>query len=191
MGSRGYPAGMPFRIGILFAAIVCSGLGACAPGSSGERIRLDAGSLRWPYAPTAIRVHPISRIKLDRETGVAVVQARIEFQDPDGFSTRGVGKLTISLTGPSRDGVMLMSKTEWECDLNDLELNRQYYDEVTRTYQVTLQLTPRIDVPFEPRLRAVLVTPQGRTLSDVSGVRFIRNPSERLPQDGMGSDDQP
>ncbi len=181
---------MLHRIVFLCIMIGSSCLGACAPGSSGERFQLDAASAQWPYAPASIRVHPISRIKYDRATGQAIVQARIEFLDPDGFSTRGVGKLTISLTGPSDEGVMLMSKTEWECDLNDLELNRQYYDEVTRTYQVTLKLTPQIDVPFEPRLRAVLDTPQGRTLSDVRGIRFNRTPAEQSPQDQAGSDDQ-
>ena len=181
---------MLHRIISLCIMVGCSGLGACAPDTSGERFRLDAASGQWPYAPASIRVHPISRIKYDRTTGLAVVQARIEFRDPDGFSTRGVGSLTISLTGPSDEGVMLISKTEWKCDLNDLELNRRYYDEVTRTYQVTLELTPQIDVPFEPRLRAVLETPKGRTLSDVRGIRFNRTSSEPSPPDGQKQDDQ-
>lgn len=181
---------MPYRIGFLFSLIICSCLGACAPGTSGDRFAVDATTAQWPYAPASIRVHPLSRIKIDRETGLEIVQARIEFQDVDGFSTRGLGQLTISLTGPSNGGVMLMSKTEWECNLNDPQLNRQYYDEVTRTYQMTLKLTPQTDVPFEPRLRAVLTTPQGETLSDTTGIRFNRTPSGKGPQTEKTSIDQ-
>ena len=186
---------MPARLGIPLAILLCSCLAACAPADGNGRVRLSADAADWPYAPASIRVHPISRIKMDRESGTAVVQARIELLDPDGFSTRGLGSLTLLLSGQSENGIMLMSQTEWKCDLNDLKTNRKYYDEVTRTYQVTLDLSPRMGVPWEPRLRAMLVTPDGRTLSDTSGIRFTRTAPEQPPTASSDEDvdaaDQP
>ncbi|MAB84129.1 MAG: hypothetical protein CMJ24_11955 [Phycisphaerae bacterium] len=151
--------------------------GCFGSGQSGNAT-ISASSLDWPYAPTSIQVHPISRIKIDRETGRAVVHARVEFLDSDGFSTRGIGELDLILSGQSDDGVMLMSQTEWTCDLNDADKNRQYYDEVTRTYQAMLEMEPDMNVPWEPNLRAVLLLPDGRSLTDSRRIRIARTTVE-------------
>lgn len=186
---------MPFRIGLTLTILLCCSLQGCSQRPGTGRIASGTTTADWPFAPTSIRIHPISRIKMDRESGDAVVQARVELLDPDGFPTRGLGTLSLTLSGQSDDGVMLMSQTQWECDLDDLELNRQYYDEVTRTYLIKLELSPRMDVPWEPRLRAVLVTPGGRTLSDTSRIRFTRtrpdDPSPDAPENEVESADQP
>lgn len=156
----------------LLVTILLSG---CSGGGQPSGTTISASTLDWPYAPASIQVHPISRIKIDRGTGQAVVHARVEFLDSDGFSTRGIGELDLILSGQSDDGVMLMSQTEWTCDLNDRDNNRQYYDEVTRTYQAILEMEPDMNVPWEPNLRAVLVLPDGRSLSDSKRIRIARN----------------
>ena len=153
-------------------------LPACTSSHHVDRAQIAQATQDWPYAPVAIRVHPISRIKIDRDTSQAMVHARIELLDVDGFSTRGPGDLTLILSGQSEDGVMLMSQTEWHCDLTDPVNNRQYYDEVTRTYQAVLELSPNLSIPWEPSLRAVLKLPDGQSLSDSRRVRFTREPRD-------------
>jgi len=125
----------------------------------------------WPFAPESIRVHPLSRIKYGAD-GTLQVQGRIEFLDRDGCSTRGIGMLKIILAGSSNGGSH--TESSWESDLNDLETNSQYYDEVTRTYLYGLSLENAGDVPLEPSLHARLILPDGRTLSDNAEIHISR-----------------
>lgn len=164
---------------------------ACTSSSQADRAQVTRASQDWPYAPVSIQVHPISRIKIDRDTGQPMVHARIEMLDPDGFSTRGPGNLTLILSGQSEDGVMLMSQTEWNCDLTDPTNNRRYYDEVTRTYQAILELSPNMNIPWEPSLRAVLTLPDGQSLSDSSRIRFTRAATEVVDPESEDDAAQP
>ena len=112
--------------------------------------------------------------------------------DRDGFSTRGIGELKLILSGTSEEGVMLMSQTEWECDLTDAEMNQRYFDEVTRTYQAVLELDAQTDVPWEPTLRAILLLPNGDALTDSSRIRFAKRvepaPDEKTDPDQDASE---
>ena len=49
------------------------------------------------------------------------------------------------------------AESRWECDLNNLETNSQYYDEVTRTYLYSLSLHQADDVPLEPILHVTFL----------------------------------
>ncbi len=175
----GYPSSMrpaPFLIWTCLAMAILSG---CQAGGSSATpsepvIQVD----QWPFSPESIRVHPLSRIKYG-DDGSLQVQGRIEFLDRDGFSTRGVGTLKIILAGSSSGGSH--AESSWESDLNDLETNGQYYDEVTRTYLYSLSLDEVGDVPLEPSLHVRLVLPDGRILSDKSDIHVSRSRS--------GSDD--
>ena len=132
--------------------------------------------MAWTYGPEAIRVHPLSRVKFDPETGEPHVEARIEMLDRDGFSTRGMGSLVLLLSGSPGAGAH--SEVRWECDLSDPESNGTHFDCVTRTYQARLDLEQAADLPLEPRLRAVLTLPSGQTLSDAAAVRIRLNEPE-------------
>ena len=132
-----------------------------------------ANDAAWAYGPKTIRVHPLSRVKFDPETGEPHVEARIEMIDRDGFSTRGSGQLVLMLSGSPRSGSH--SEVRWECDLSNPESNGTHYDCVTRTYQARLDLDQAEDVPLEPYLRAVLTLSSGQALSDAAAIR-IRTP---------------
>ena len=82
----------------------------------------------WAYAPVAIKVHPLSRFA--REGNLIV---HVKLLDGDGYSCRGVGSLQVNVsTSQNRD---LKSNT---VRLDDPEVNREHFDNVTRTYRIPL-----------------------------------------------------
>ena len=151
-------------------------LAILACGCESTRNHTTTEAMAWTYGPEAIRVHPLSRVKFDSETGEPHVEARIEMLDRDGFSTRGMGSLVLLLSGSPGAGAH--SEVRWECDLSDPESNGTHFDCVTRTYQARLDLEQAADLPLEPRLRAVLTLPSGQTLSDAAAVRIRLNEPE-------------
>lgn len=163
---------------LLSACVALVVLPGCQSASTGSKQTGTVAEVaQWPFAPESIRVHPLSRIKFGPEDRKPQVQGRVEFLDRNGFSTRGIGTLKIILAGSSSSGSHAESR--WECDLNNLETNSQYYDEVTRTYLYSLSLDKADDVPLEPSLHVVLALPDGRVLSDEAVIHVSRfKPSE-------------
>ena len=139
-------------------------------GCDSARSMTEPRAAGWQYGPQAIRVHPLSRVKFDPETGEPHVEARIEMIDRDGFSTRGSGQLVLTLSGSPSAGAH--SEVRWECDLTDPKSNGTHFDCVTRTYQARLELDQASDVPLEPHLRAMFTLPDGRALTDTEAIRI-------------------
>ncbi|MCH2133877.1 MAG: hypothetical protein MK116_09025 [Phycisphaerales bacterium] len=125
----------------------------------------------WPFRPASIIVHPLTRYWIakgqERE-----VEARVEFMDKDGFPTRGIGRLELTLE--SNDGRVVES---WVLALSNLDTNRAHFDNVTRTYLVRLSL-PKQDMPEQAELLATLVLPDGQRLSATGEVGAAPKPRE-------------
>jgi hypothetical protein len=51
----------------------------------------------------------------------------------------------------------------WELDLEDLTINRERYDEITRTYLFPLE-TQQEALPDRPELRAYMLSADGRAI---------------------------
>jgi hypothetical protein len=117
----------------------------------------------WPFWPKSMRLHPLTRLALDPETGEQVIECRIEFLDPDGQTSRAVGQLTLQLYPdagtPTADNLALQT---WNQDLRDLALNRRQYDVVTRTYLFRLQITQPLPVGAD--LRAFFLSLDGQRM---------------------------
>jgi hypothetical protein len=85
----------------------------------------------WVYAPDQIEIHPLSRFAPSEEHGKDLVYVHVECKDGDDFACRGTGVLTVSLF--SKNDTHINTKV---VDLGDAKLNYDYFDAVTRTYQV-------------------------------------------------------
>ena len=127
----------------------------------------------WPFAPAQILVHPLTRYWATASHGKEV-EARIELLDSDGFATRGIGRLELTLSSANGRSI-----ETWVLQLNNLDTNRAHFDTVTRTYLVRLSL-PNQDVPERAELEARLVMPNGREITDygrIAGVPTAQPPS--------------
>ena len=111
----------------------------------------------FPYEPERISIHPLTRYWVSAK-GELEVEARIELLDRDGFPTRGIGRLELDLESPTGRRV-----ETWVLKLDDLEKNRNHFDDVTRTYLVRLSL-PRNTIEEDADLVATLVLPDGDRL---------------------------
>ena len=129
----------------LLALAGCANQDKTAPGG-GE----GAG---WPYWPTEIRIHPLSRLVIDQEAAATVIEARIELRDRDGYTCRGCGQLRLDLAPYSLDESAQPVAT-WNLSLDDAEFNRERYDKVTRTYLFRLELNAETELPTPAELRA-------------------------------------
>ncbi|HIA71141.1 MAG TPA: hypothetical protein EYO01_00315 [Phycisphaerales bacterium] len=85
---------------------------------------------QWAYAPDSVVIHPLSRIRVT-ETEHATIIVHISLHDGDGFACRGVGILNVKATTPSGEFL-----GEEDINLQDAGINRQHFDQVTRTYRV-------------------------------------------------------
>lgn len=153
---------MLLRPATLAALLVVLGSAGCAPNDSRSRHLRSDGSWEegpaWPYWARSMRVHPLSQIAPDRDSGDPVIEARIEFLDPLDHTCKGVGQLQLELAAAGRSAGPI---AQWQMDLRDPAVNRRHYDDVTRTYLFRLKIDPD-KIPDEPALLAEFLSADGR-----------------------------
>lgn len=110
------------------------------PGSN-QPFEIGTASMHWPYWPVSMRIHPLTRVV--EADGQLIIEARVEFADADGSTTRGVGQLRLMLieTAGQRAGTLVQ---EWTVDLRHGGTNGLHFDDITRTYQFRLELDPSL-----------------------------------------------
>lgn len=89
---------------------------------------------RWPFWPTAMRFHPLTRVMLEPDRDELIIEARVEFSDDNGSTTKAFGELLLQLI---EAGTVL---EEWTVNLADLPTNALRYDDITRTYLFRLEI---------------------------------------------------
>jgi hypothetical protein len=117
----------------------------------------------WPLWPQRMRVHPLSQLVPDQNSGKPLIEARVEFTDPAGNTCKSVGLIDIDLHDKASDEYKSKPVASWSANLWDLAVNRDRYDEVTRTYLFTLKLEDH-PVPQEPELRVYFLSGDGKRL---------------------------
>lgn len=154
---------------MIVPAVVMLLPGCQEPGRPSNGQALITSPNDWPFWPTQMRIHPLTRLVVDTETNRPMIEARIEFRDADNDPAKAVGELTVSLhavrpagaigQGTDSDGFI----ANWRLDLRDLTLNNQHYDDVTRTYLLRMEVAAA-DLPQQGELRAVFDSVDGRQL---------------------------
>lgn len=162
------------RAGRLARAVLLAGsamtLSACETTAkpSGDPDSIESGPMLedsvWPFWPVSMRIHPLTRLTEDPESGRPVIELRVEFNDAFGHTTKCVGEIVAEL----HDGMPEMDdeavdENFWRRDLRRLNTNQTHYDEVTRTYLLRLFVEPE-DLPDDPHLRVMLQSTDGRVL---------------------------
>lgn len=150
------------------AAVLGVGLGAMPGGCAGTDKpthlvgHLDENDPRWPYWPRELRIHPLTRLVVDAEQKPLYIEARIEFLDPEGHTSKACGELRLEIHDAGvRQSV---EPLVWErMDLGDLEFNHRYFDEITRTYVFRLELAEGQALPARPLLTAYYLGARGET----------------------------
>jgi hypothetical protein len=161
-----YPATMlrharlpgPRRLmGFVIAALAGCHAGGAAPPSSAI-----GGDIAWPYWPTAMRIHPLTRVVAASDANGPLIEARIEFTDRDGITTRAIGEMQIELLAPSGRRA---EPLPWTVDLTSLVSNATHFDDITRTYLFKLGLEPG-DMVGRRELRVTFFGSEGREFTD-------------------------
>ena len=123
-----------FAVAIVGVAMFFSGC------NIGPELQGPKPASHWAYAPATIAVHPLSRFRnptIPEEERLIVVH--VVLLDGDGFACRGVGELTVSLTNEQH--ATLSTET---VDLEDSEINRLRFDNVTRSYRIHFSHLPEL-----------------------------------------------
>ncbi len=87
-----------------------------------------------PFAPKAMRVHPLTHAELDAD-GAARVVVHVELKDAWGDTVKGIGRLQAQVWA---DGQSAQDAIRWDVDLRTLGDNASFYDPATRTYRIVL-----------------------------------------------------
>lgn len=115
----------------------------------------------WPFRPTALRLHPLTHA-LRRDDKISVIEARVEFFDRFGHTSKGLGVMHFELHATDGMGRRLAS---WEIDVAEVAANMRHYDDVTRTYLFRLGLDGVDDLPASGRLELTATTPNQQRMS--------------------------
>ena len=86
------------------------------------------------FAPTTMRIHPLTRVVVEK----AQIEARIEFTDQMGDITKGVGVLQFNLYKDDFGRGQMVDT--WRVELESPAANKQTWDAITRTYLCKLVL---------------------------------------------------
>lgn len=131
---------------VLISAIALGGLAGCLVGCQRgvvireEVIEADEGMVvPGPFAPTAMRIHPLTHTEADGESSRIVLH--VEVRDGWGDTIKGVGDVQVHLRR-SGSATIGESGIKWDIDLRDLTTNVSYFDSVTRTYRFVLSGMP-------------------------------------------------
>ena len=141
------------------------------PGDEGG----EAATATWPYWPAAMRIHPLTRFAHDEQADQSIIEARIEFADADGVTTRAIGRLTLTLLTPNTEPAAAPIRQWQDIDLSSGAINAQRFDTVTRTYLLKLQVDPS-KLPAQCELKAVFTSSDGQTYS---AMRTLQTPKQK------------
>ncbi len=149
------------RFGLLAVLLLAGPLG-CQSGAPPTQQPPPSASngVAWPYWPQAMRVHPLTRIMQDPASGQLMIEARIEFTDRDGVTSRSFGDLRLELVDDDA-GTMIKA---WEIDLRPTDVNKNHFDVVTSTYLFKLS-TGGAPLPARGLLRSAYLGENGTSLS--------------------------
>lgn len=144
------------------ALLVTIGLGGCPPRQEPPAPPpAAAADVRWPYWPTAMRIHPLSRLLARADDAGPLIETRVEFTDRDGVTCRAIGEMQIELL-PSRSGGEPLA---WTVDLTVPATNAMHFDVITRTYLFKLGLEPQ-DMTGTRTLQVSFFGSEGREFGD-------------------------
>lgn len=159
---RSRPAGIVTLVSAIAATPWMVG---CQPGGVVVREQVvrteDALVLPGPFAPKAMRIHPLTHAETDAD-GTPRVVLHMELTDAWGDTVKGIGRVQVRLW---REGNAGGDPVRWDVDLRGLGENADYYDPATRTYRIVLAGLPswldsavRAGAGEEARLRVLFLT---------------------------------
>ena len=136
------------------AAMACATVLACAAMAGvlvsvlvGGGCGVIGGAERWegdatvgPFAPARLRLHPLSHLERDEAGLPKRLVCHAEFQDRWFDSVKACGVMEVQLYRGSATPGMDEQVARWSVDLTNLEANARWFDPVTRTYRVQLDL---------------------------------------------------
>ncbi len=130
----------------------------------------DAQTDDWPFWPEALRIHPLTRLAVDAKSGLSIIEVRLEFLDPEGHTTKGVGQVRIDLAAGGSGADSSPPIATWNWDLRDRSVNRTRNDDVTRTYLLRLKVHS-LELGPQPELRAYFLSATGQRLQATHTLR--------------------
>jgi hypothetical protein len=132
-----------------------------------------AGSGMEMFTPTAIRLHPLTRIApaatqpATQPAAQNILEVRFEFTDQFSDPTKGAGTITLQLfdqPGVVHKGPRIDS---WTLPLTTPEQHRDHWDRTTRTYLFRLPLAKPLPPGREHLLlTAAMMLPNSQVLVD-------------------------
>ncbi|MCC6428813.1 MAG: hypothetical protein IT435_18570 [Phycisphaerales bacterium] len=112
------------------------------------------GSLAYashPFDPISMRIHPLTHIQ--RTEDVAADSAAspkpitgprincfVEFKDQWGDTCKALGLLQVQLYRPATEPGQERQDATWDADLTNLDKNADWFDPVTRSYRLQLEI---------------------------------------------------
>jgi len=143
----------------------------------------DGEVVRWPFWPNVLRIHPLTRLTVDKRTGQTIIEVRLEFLDPEQHTTKGVGQIRVDLatTGTASDSSPPLATWSW--DLRDPSVNSTLYDEVTRTYLLRLKVES-LELGPQLHLRAYYLSANGQRLQATFALRVETAEAEQAQDPG-------
>ncbi|MSR29283.1 MAG: hypothetical protein EXS03_06895 [Phycisphaerales bacterium] len=90
----------------------------------------------YPYAPAGIRIHSLSRFDGSETDGYKSLELWIEFLDPEGETSRGVGHIQANVTMSERPPVVA------SVNLDDPQVNAKAWDSPLRMYRIAVEIKP-------------------------------------------------
>lgn len=150
--------------GALAAAWLGLGVAACAfkgPSPRDTPSSEAAPAQVWRAQPVRMRVYPSSRFL--REDDVSLLEARVEFTDENGDTTKAVGQFRFDLYAATRAaqprvGARLYG---WTVPVYTRQENLMFYDPITRAYLFRLKLDSLSVVGEASLLRVVFIPATG------------------------------
>ncbi|HRQ73228.1 MAG TPA: hypothetical protein PLU35_09395 [Phycisphaerales bacterium] len=133
--------------GVAALVIVCAATQAFVPGCAITPAGSDAGpsemaAMRNPFAPTAIRIYPLTHLTRDPEHG-DVIMCHVELKDRWGDAVKAVGELEVQLFSYPTDGSTLRQEAAWPVpEMAQPDVNSALFDPATRTYRLRLGSVP-------------------------------------------------
>ena len=169
----------------------------CASGPNPASLPADGSTLRpnprlvgevetghWPFWPNSLRIHPLTRLAVDTQTGRAIIEVRLEFLDPQQHTTKGVGQVRIDLATSGTAADSSPPLATWSWDLRDRSVNSALYDDVTRTYLLRLKVDS-LELGPQLELRAYYLSATGQRLQAIHTLRAEAGEAQQIRDDGQ------